>query len=448
MKTRDYLLVYNPISNEGHLDSWHVLFIELLRKEGWRVIALSTDPAALQLKLVAKGLELSESLVVFQAQLGSATKPSLLRQAWRGLNAQYDKARYQAKPIHLGQHLKRAAVLTAHQLVERAHRLYRGLKHLRRPTLAGDQPNEAVLDPMQFAAAINEALACYPGQVRKVLNMYIDAYRTEQAAWQHFAFSEPIPWAAVCITPKLEPLEPYYRLPDFQGACFLDEAVCAHYKKALPSQHFEYMPDIADVELPPQRTELVKQLVAQAAGRKIVFMGGSIGKQKNLAVWFELVRRVDPTRWYFVQIGRINQNNLTMSDQSALGAVAADHPANLMIYPDYLPDEREFNEVISVVDVIFAVYRDFKRSSNMLSKAAYFEKPILVSEAHLMGERVKRYKIGYAVKEDDVDSIRQGLAELESSPDFGDGFKAYRQDFNLDNAAQRLARFMQAGLAR
>jgi hypothetical protein len=447
MSAQAYILVYNPISNEGHLDSWHVLFIELLHKEGWRVIALSTDPTALQAKLVAKGLKLSESLVVFQTRMNPISKPSLSRQAWQALNAQHDKVRYQAKPNRLGQYLKRTGVLIAYQAVDTVHRLYRGVKRLGKPALVGGQSTEAVLQPADFAAAVNEVLARYPGQVSKVLNMYIDAYRADQEAWQNFKFSESIPWAAVCITPGVEPTEAFYRLPDFQGACFLDEAVCAQYQKALPSQYFEYMPDIADVELPAQRTPLTKQLIAQAAGRKIVFMGGSIGRQKNLAVWFELVRTVDPTHWYFVQIGRLNQNNLSASDQLALAALVADHPANLMIYPDYLPDEREFNEVISVADVIFAVYRDFKRSSNMLSKAAYFEKPILVSDAHLMGERVKRYKIGYAVKEDDVDSIRKGLVALETTPDFGDHFEAYRRDFNLDRAAQRLSRFIQAGLA-
>lgn len=447
MITDAYLLVYNPISNEGHLDSWHVLFIEMLRKEGWRVIALSTDPTALQAKLVAKGLELSEALVVFRTRLATVAKPSLLRQVWQGLNAQYDKVRYQTQPTNLGQSLKRTGVLIAHQLVDRAHRHYRGLKHSLKPALASSQASEAVLQPSHFAAAVNEVLACYPGQVCKVFNMYIDAYRVDHGAWQHFGFSEPTPWAALCITPGAEPVEAYYQLSDFQGTCFLDEGVCAQYKKALPSQHFEYMPDIAEVELPARRTALTTQLLAQAAGRKIVFMGGSIGKQKNLAIWFELVRRVDPTRWYFVQIGRLNHNNLTPSDQRALAAIEAEHPANLMIYPAYLPDEREFNEVISVVDVIFAVYRDFKRSSNMLSKAAYFEKPILVSEAYLMGERVKRYKIGCAVKEDDVESVRQGLAGLETTPDFGAHFDAYRRDFNLESAAQRLSRFIQAGLA-
>jgi len=290
-------------------------------------------------------------------------------------------------------------------------------------------------------------LTRYPGQIAQVLNMYVDTYRVDAAAWDHFRFSEKIPWSAVCITPGPEPLEAYYRVPAFQGICFLDERVCAYYQQALPSKHFEYMPDITDVDLPAQRSPFTKKIIEQAAGRKVVFMGGSIGKQKNLAIWYELIRRMDPTRWYFVQIGRINRNNLTKADQLALDAVVADYPANLTIYPDYLPDEREFNEIISVADVVFAVYRDFKRSSNMLSKAAYFEKPILVSDAYLMGERVSRYKIGLAVKEDDVDSILGGFSRLGATSDRAAHFEAYRQDFNLFVAQKKLSRFIQAGLA-
>ncbi len=447
MKADGYILVYNPISNEGHLDSWHVLFIGMLRKDGWRVIGLSTDPIGLQAKLIAKGLKISSDLVVFQTQQNIATRPSLLRQVWMNLSTQYDKVRYQSQPANLVQYLKHTGVVGAHCVVAKAHSFYRGLKQMTQPALADAQQTESVLAPASFSDAVNEVIAQYPGQVDKVLNMYIDAYQVEQDAWQNFGFNEDIPWSAVCITPRTEPVEGYYQLPAYQGTCFLDELVCDHYQQALPSKQFEFMPDIADVDLPAQRTSLAQRIIEQAGGRKIVFMGGSIGKQKNLIAWYELIRRVDPKRWFFVQIGRINRNNLTELDQRALDGIVLDCPVNLMIYPDYLLDEREFNEVILLADVIFAVYRDFSRSSNMLSKAAYFEKPILVSDAHLMGDRVRRYKIGLAVKEDDVESIQDGLIRLEASPKLEDHFEAYRRDFNLEVAGQRLSRFIQAGLA-
>jgi hypothetical protein len=447
MKTHGYILVYNPISNEGHLDSWHVLFIQMLRKAGWRVIALSTDPIGMQAKLLAKGFKLTDDLVVFETRQKATTKISLLRQTWQCLNTQYDKVRYQGKAETKREYLKDAYFVLAHQLVNQARNFYRRIKQKRKPLLASGEQTESVLAPAHFAEAVNEVIAHYPGQVCKVLNMYIDAYRVDQEAWQNFRFSEDIPWTAVCITPGVEPVEGYYQLSAYQGTCFLDELVCDHYQKALPDKYFDYMPDIADIELPAQLTPLAQKIMMQAAGRKIVFMGGSIGRQKNLIAWYDLIRRVDPNRWFFVQIGRINRNNLTELDKQALDGIVADYPNNLMIYPDYLTDEREFNQIISLSDIIFAVYRQFKRSSNMLSKAAYFKKPILVSDAYLMGERVRRYKIGLAVKENDVKSIQDGLISLEITPDLANHFEAYRQDFNLEVAGQRLCRFIQAGFS-
>ena len=450
MNPNGYILVYNPISNEGHLDSWHVLFVDMLRQAGWRVIAVSTDPRALRAKLLAKGLEPSDALIVFEAKQHHATQPSLSRQAWQALNTAYDKVRYQTKPKTLAQYGHRLGVVAAYHVVELAHSIYRRVRLSRQalPSSAQAQPRtESVLHPAQFAAAVNEVLAQYPGQVSHVLNMYIDAYRIGQEAWRDVDFIESTPWSAVCITPGADPVEAYYQKPNYRGTCFLDEMVCEHYQQTLPDRHFEYMPDIADVDLPATRTALTQQIIAQAAGRKIVFLGGSIGKQKNLALWCEVIRRVDSQAWYFVQIGRINRNNLTPADQRALDSMVADPPVNLLIYPDYLPDERHFNDVIAAADIIFAVYRDFARSSNMLSKAAYFKKPILVSAAYLMGERVSRYKIGLAVEENSVDSICEGLAQLSAIPDLADHFEAYRQDFNLDVAQQRLSRFIQAGVA-
>ena len=118
-------------------------------------------------------------------------------------------------------------------------------------------------------------------------------------------------------------------------------------------------------------------------------------------------------------------------------------PQNLFIKPDFVTDERCFNELIAISSVIFAVYRDFKRSSNMLSKAAYFEKPILVSDEFLMGERVQRYKIGQAVKPDDALQIHAGLSLCRQFPPTQHQFATYRQDFSETTMQTALHGFVQ-----
>jgi hypothetical protein len=260
--------------------------------------------------------------------------------------------------------------------------------------------------------------------------MYIDAYPTDQKTWANFALVQDASWFGLCITPSPLPTAGYYSVPSYRGTCFLDEAVCAAYQQQMPERVFEYLPDIADTNLPGQVTPLAKQILERAANRKIVFMGGSIGKQKNLARWFELIALANPKDWFFVQIGRLNHNNLLPEDQQALASIVKHPPENLWIQPEYLADERQFNEIIALSSVIFAVYRDFARSSNMLSKAAYFEKPVLVAAGQLMGKRVEHYQIGLAVDQDSAPSMYQGLLALDSIENIKDNFGLYRQDFN------------------
>jgi hypothetical protein len=50
--------------------------------------------------------------------------------------------------------------------------------------------------------------------------------------------------------------------------------------------------------------------------------------------------------------------------------------------------------------MIFAVYKDFPHSSNLLSKAAFFKKPIMVSSKYYMGSEVDEYQLGFSVSED------------------------------------------------
>ena len=422
--THRYVVLYNPISNEGHLDSWHVLFIRLLRQAGQAVIALSPDPVNLIQKLQAQGLEQTEALVVLgtasmpSASLSVTTPLSVTRTAWLRWQALNDKALYQRTWY-------RAPVQTLDFLLKTAHSLYRQARQQRVQATTA-----TTLDAKQFCEQVNQVLRQYPGQVNAVLNMYIDAYSTDQSTWANFALWQDTPWFGLCISPSPLPTAGYYSVSSYRGTCFLDEAVCAAYQQQMPERVFEYLPDIADTNLLGQVTPLAKQILEHAANRKIVFMGGSIGKQKNLARWFELIALANPKDWFFVQIGRLNHNNLLPEDQVALTNIVKHPPENLWIQAEYLADERQFNEIITLSSVIFAVYRDFARSSNMLSKAAYFEKPVLVAEGQLMGKRVEYYKIGLAVNQDSAASMYRGLLALDSIENIKDNFRLYRQDFN------------------
>ncbi len=423
MSVRDCVLLYNPISNEGHLDSWHVLFIEFFLQAGWRVIPVTHDPHAIQKKLEQKGL---------------FSHPQLL---W---------------PTKIWQQPSRPIATIASFY----RRVVRRVRHVVQSAAQREQDLLAnkFLDPQVFKDTIDQVLSAYPGRTQLVFNMYVDGYLPQAKVWPDMVFSDmqdsavaaSIPWAGLCITPEnlseqqaSQTMPAYYLLSNYQGTCFLDETLPQKYRDHYPNKYFEFLPDITETDLPITPNPLALDIKHKAAGRKIVFMGGSIGKQKNLAQWVDLVLNLDPMQWYFVQIGRINVNNLTPADEQALALLKQQQPANLYVHSDYLLDETVFNAIIAASDVIFAVYRDFYRSSNMLSKAAYFEKPILVADNCLMGERVTKYEIGLAVPADYSEGIQAGLASLLKLEGLETKFANYRADFSCTEFSRRLDAFAQ-----
>ena len=463
MKEKNFIVLYNPISNEGHLDSWHVLFAILLLQAGYGVIAITNDPDGLQTKLTAKGHPPSEILRIIgtrdqsQATSVSNKKPRLiktLRQAWLDWNAYCDEAQYrqhwrlnqaQKRPLaDLISRFKYSVLKQFGQLMQLLHGFYKKKKQNLQSSV---KPVNFYLSPVDFLQQVNAVVDQYPGQIQAVLNMYIDAYSPAAEYWPSFRFKESTPWGALCITPTESPDQGYYKALDYKGTLLLDEKLTARYRAELPHYIFEYLPDVTETALPAESGRLARELRVLAGSRKIVFMGGSIGKQKNLSRWIELIAVADSKQWFFVQIGRINKNNLTPEDEAALRQVLASPPDNLYIQPTYLADERTFNEIISISDVIFAVYRDFWRSSNMLSKAAYFEKPILVAKSCLMGDRVEQYRIGYAVPQGDTLAMYQALCDLSNIEHLGAHFQAYRNDFSEEIMQQKLAAFLQQSIS-
>ena len=439
MSPRFCIILYNPISNEGHLDSWHALFIDAFLKAGWAVIAMTSDVSALRKQLVQKSLEGHPSLTLHSTSgdqkrtlsLHAAKPVSTLRQGTRWI--------------------ERWLPITLSQLLRTAKGLFQAPAKREHAALA-----TKYLDPQLFCQQVNEVLNQQSNRVSAVFNMYVDAYMPIQSAWQNFALISSTPWVSLSITPstlsntvnETATLPPYYYLSAYRGTCFLDESLLKHYQAQWPDKQFEYLPDVTETSLPAQPSPLAQSIKQQAAGRKIVFMGGSIGKQKNLVQWVRLIQRADSAKWFFVQIGRLNKNNLTSEDKKALASIQAVAPSNLFAQDAYLADERIFNEIIALADVVFAVYKDFYRSSNMLSKAAYFEKPILVANQCLMGERVARYGIGLAVEPNDSDAIHQALIAISQLQNLSAQFAAYRQDFNQQALQNRLIGFVQACLLK
>lgn len=441
------VLIYNPISGHGHLDSWNALFVALLLKKGWNVLALTPDVPALMSRLTEKGVAASPKLQILKWDADSGSKESL-RRIWQRWDEFGDRFFYRRpdSEVHPGMSFYKYwktrfcqwGVPFLYRVSHFLFALYRRRHNFSASAEVGIDLEPDMADPKALATRTNAALKRTNWKPSLALNMYMDTYATRPEKWSQFVSINSLPWVGIRFVPSEDAHEAWYALPAFVGMFFLDEDVCQRYRQEFPALRFEYLPDVTESALPTAPSALALEIRRRAAGRKIVFLGGSIGGQKNLARWFEVIVRADPARWFFVQVGEIHRGTLTAEDLVALERAQASTPGNLLLHEGYLPDERTFNEVIATSDLIFAVYRDFRISSNMLGKAAHFCKPILVSDRYLIGERVRQYGIGSAVIEDDADAMLAGMEAIAARPIPQTNFDLYCQNFSSDDLAMRL----------
>jgi hypothetical protein len=457
MDTRCNIILYNPISGHGHLDGWLAMFAAILLRREYTVYCLTPDTEALLLRLRQRNLEQHPNIVILPLPDTSYYAPPEyyihFLNRLRGLSNTYVN-RLEGSRITPDMPFKqRSKKRLAQLLVPPAYAVFDAIRRFMQfltPSAGVPQPiadgEAGHLSPDDWGRRMKKALQTLPSRRYFLFNMYMDMYRTDQSSWKEFALHCPLPWAGIRFVPAPVPCEAYYALPNLRGMCFLNEELCQVYSKALPGKHFACLPDVTDASLPPVPSPMAQVITERAVGRKVVLMGGSIGHQKNITQWRELIRQADPQRFFFAQIGEIHYGTFSEEEQSILRDLAAAPPENFFMVDAFLTDERDFNACINASDIIFAVYRDFRISSNMPGKAAAFDKPILVSDRYLMGERVRQYNLGAAVPEDNAMAILAALERLVRTPPSPENFAAYRAAHSEEAMGQALEKFLGACL--
>lgn len=437
------VLLYNPISGHGHLDSWHALFVELLLQRGYHVVALTSGVSALRTVLEQNGLAAHPRLTLSAWD----SPPSVLAvREWRYVHGGAGRVS-RNMPVTL---ILRRLALAAFFKIE--HAVRKSLLRLWRRLTLGPDAN-GVLLPGDMAERIRAARDELKLPVDFLFIMYMDMFHAYTRQWKRLDRTVRLPWGGIRFAPP--PLaggkaqERYYTLHSLRGMCFLEEDACAAYARAVPEKTFQLLPDITAGTLPDVEPESARKLREAARGRCVVLLGGTLDHRKNIEGFCTLAEAAAPDAFLFAMVGRLYESSFTDADRAALETFRRNARGNTFLLPEYLTDERDFNALIAASDILFAVYKKFRGSSNMLTKAAYFGKPILVSDGYLMGKKVQTYKTGLAVPEEDPGMRRalEALETLRAVPIQADCRTAYCRACSPQAMGDALETFIQKGLA-
>ena len=169
-------------------------------------------------------------------------------------------------------------------------------------------------------------------------------------------------------------------------------------------------PDLTDGTFIPAHPR-ERELRDFAAGRRLTILTGQIWQSKGAGILARAALDPAASGLCFAFIGEIMWEFLS-SDEKTILEVAAKRRDTVYFSPKRIEDEATYNAAFRAADVVFAAFRNFPHSSNTLTKAAVFEKPVLVSNGSLLEQRVRRYGIGEVVPEENSHAIVRAIHEI------------------------------------
>ena len=182
-------------------------------------------------------------------------------------------------------------------------------------------------------------------------------------------------------------------------------------------------PDITDETAAEAPGELAAEVTRRAAGRKVIGLIG-MEKRKGFLTMLRIAEAVaEREDWYFVAAGVYYEESCSEEDrryaEEINARVASGELDNIYLQ---LPGARvndgaDFNSLLCAFDIVYAAYEDFQGSSNALTKAAVFGRPLIATRGECVGNRVEQYDLGLTIPQGDVaageEAIRRVLAGID-----------------------------------
>jgi glycosyltransferase involved in cell wall biosynthesis len=204
--------------------------------------------------------------------------------------------------------------------------------------------------------------------------------------------------------------------PLCQGVVLLDEGIASQFAAAT-GKPVVIFPDLTDERLPAQPDEgvLAEGLKQFAGNRPLIGLFGHLIKSKGVLDLALASRDPRMSEVRFAFGGHFNEMWFSPSELDTVKDVLT-KGANVWSHLRFIPDGPPLNSLLNACDILSAAYLNFTNSSNIMTKAALLKKPLIVSDGHLMAERVRHFKMGEIVPQEDVEALIGAINKILKSP--------------------------------
>lgn len=180
--------------------------------------------------------------------------------------------------------------------------------------------------------------------------------------------------------------------------------------------------------------------LAIVEGRKVFLLFGALNGRKGVYQLLEAIAQLPEAlgkKMCLVLVGQANsQEQAQMFCQ--IEALLHYSPVQIISHYEFVP-EADVPLYFQMADVVLAPYQKHIGMSGILIWAAAAQKPVLSSNYGLMGELVRRYRLGLAVDSSCPAEIAQGLAQFLQVPVATLGDSQQMRLFAAQNSAEQFA---------
>lgn len=414
------IAIINPVSGTGHFDSWHDIFVNEFLDHGFRVISISSCGHDSAKPAVPDLFVNGDAKLIRGRLLPARCRPK------SSLAIRISK--------ELRRFLRRLWGICTKMLM---------IKQVKNHA-SGEQATSG-LNPLWLAISLGANIQAYGVRPDIVLIMYMDLLSSDRSDWLEYEAACDIPWAGIHFTAmsmREKPNAGFFELPMFRGLALMDAEATQRFREWFPNKEFVALPEVTNGELPERIPGWLQAIREKCGGRKLIVCAGSMSGRKNLGFLGQVVRCLSPDEWFVLVVGFPYKNTFNHQDLRFWEDATAGRIKNTTVVPRFI-DEHSFNACLGISDIIFAAYRDFYDSSNMLIKAAMLERPLVATRGTYMGNQVEKYGLGTVVSSRHAEDAAEAIRLLLINPPSRDAFAAYRQANRADTIVARLEPLLQ-----
>jgi hypothetical protein len=253
----------------------------------------------------------------------------------------------------------------------------------------------------------------------------------------------PFNWSGLYFHPKKvemkwRKVDAFFKIKNMAALCILDEFEKEKLAK-ISGKPVIVLPDFSNLET-SDADETVKEILKNANGRKIITLTGALQKRKGILTLLDVAQFSLNENWYFIFAGELFEKNFTDYELSRL-KYAQKTLNNCYFNFKRIEKEQSINAIMKISDVVYAAYLNFMHSSNILTKSAYFKKPVIVSKGHCMDKRVESFKLGSSINQGNVEESIMAIKNLllNYTPPAIDEYSTIH---NIDNLKSRIKALM------